>query len=215
MKVNIENLIKIQNEISSKVKLKKFKKKIEILVAFDVSFDGDIGYCCGVVLDEKFNILKKEFVKKKAEFPYIPTFLAFRELEFINEVYKKFDTTPDIVLIDGQGLAHPRRCGIATHFGVVNNIPAIGVAKSHLYGKYNEPENKRFASSYLYDDEKNIIGAVLRTKENTKPIFISPGNLIDVDSSIEIIKSFTTKYKIPEPLRLAHILSNKFRKNCF
>jgi len=210
--MDLEKLIKIQKEISSKVIIKEFKKEIKTILSFDVSFKGDDGWGCGIVFDDKMNILKEEFIFKKASFPYIPTFLAFRELEFIKDLYEKLNIKPDIVLIDGQGIAHPRKCGIATHFGVLYQIPTIGVAKSHLYGRYEMPENKRFAYTYIYDEKNSIIGACLVTKENKKPIFISPGNIIDTDSAVSIIKRFITKYRIPEPLRIVHIQSNKYRK---
>ena len=210
--MDISKLIKTQKEISSKIIIREFKKDIKTICAFDVSFKGDIGWGCGILFDDKLKILKKEFISKKATFPYIPTFLAFRELEFIEELYRKISIKPDIVLIDGHGISHPRRCGIATHFGVIYKVPTIGVAKSHLYGKYQKPENKKFSYSYIYDDNNYIIGACLITKQNTKPIFISPGNLIDTNSSIDVIKKLITNYRIPQPLRIVHIEANKHRK---
>lgn len=209
--IEISRLIDIQKKIYKKIKIKKFNKEIKKIAVFDVSFEKDTGYCAGILIDEKLNLIQKEFCIKKADFPYIPTFLAFRELEFIENVYKKLKK-PDIVLIDGHGLTHPRGCGIAVHFGVKYNIPTIGIAKSHLYGKFSNPENKKFSYSYIYD-EKNLkpLGAVIRTRENTKPIFISPGNLIDIKSSISVIKKFTKNYRIPEPLRMAHKESNILR----
>ncbi|MEF3280007.1 MAG: endonuclease V [Elusimicrobiota bacterium] len=215
MKIEFEKLISIQKEIAQKIKQKDYKKDIKTVIAFDISFVKNTGYGCGIVVDENLKIIKKEFLKKEVDFPYIPTFLAFREFEIIDEIYQRLNLKPDIVLIDGQGTAHPRKCGIAVHFGVKNNIPTIGVAKTHLYGRYTEPENRKFAYSYLYDEKNKVIGAVLRTKENSKPIFISPGNLIDVQSSIKIVEKFTVNYRIPQPIRLAHILANKFRKNLY
>lgn len=205
-----EKLIEIQKRISKNIRLKPFTKKIKKIAVFDISFDKDKGYCAGILLDEKLNIIQKEFLVKTASFPYIPTFLAFRELEFIDKVFKKM-SKPDIVLIDGHGLTHPRRCGIAVHFGVKNKIPTIGVAKSHLYGIYKKPKNKKFSYEYIYDENKEKIGAVLITKENSKPVYVSPGNLIDIKSALKIVKSLTRNYRIPVPLRLAHIESNKIR----
>lgn len=205
-----KKLIEIQKKISKKIKIKPFNKKIKKIAAFDISFDKAKGYCAGILLDEKLNIIQKEFLIKTASFPYIPTFLAFRELEFIDKVFKKI-SKPDIVLIDGHGLTHPRRCGIAVHFGVKNKIPTIAVAKSHLYGIYKKPKNEKFSYEYIYDKNKEKIGAVLTTKENSKPIYVSPGNLIDIKSALKIVKSLTRNYRIPVPLRLAHIESNKIR----
>jgi len=209
--MDLTRLINIQKKISSNIVIKEFKKEIKRVLSFDVSFEGNLGWGIGLLFDDKLKIIKKEFLFKKVNFPYIPTFLAFREMEFLEDLYKKIKTKPDVVLIDGQGIAHPRKCGIATHFGVIYKIPTIGVAKSHLYGKYEKPENKKFSFNYLYDNKGEIIGAALVTRENTKPIFISPGNLIDTDSSLEIVKKFITKYRLPEPLRMAHIESNHYR----
>lgn len=211
--MNLEKLIKIQKEIATQVKIKKTNiNKIKNILAFDISFDGNKGYCCGIVLDRNLNILEEKYLKKQITFPYIPTFLAFREIDLILKVFKKIKSDIDLVLIDGNGILHPRKCGIATHFGVMAKKPTIGVSKSYLFGDYQEPKNKKFSYCYVYNKEKEVIGIAFRTKENTKPIFISIGNLIDLSSSIKIIKKLITKYRIPQPLRLAHIKSNNFKK---
>ncbi|MCX7990837.1 MAG: endonuclease V [Proteobacteria bacterium] len=115
-----------------------------------------------------------------------------------------------LIIADGQGIAHPRRFGIASHLGVLLNIPAIGCAKKRLVGKFQMPENISGAFTYLYDGEEKI-GAVLRTKVNVKPLFISPGHLVDIESSVRIIISLIGKYRLPEPVREAHLYGNKLR----
>lgn len=212
MKKNLSKLIKIQQDIFKKAVFKPLNKDIKKILAFDVSFEKDNGYCCGVLMDLNFNVIEKHFTHQKVNFPYIPTFLAFRELPLILKTYRKFKNKPDIIFFDGQGIIHPRKCGIATHAGVILNVPSVGVAKSHLYGKYKKPENKKFAFSYVYDNSNDILGVVFVSRENTKPTFISPGNLIDLNSAIEIVKKTIRKYRTPEPLRQAHIESNRFRK---
>lgn len=211
--MNLEKLIKIQKKIANQIEIKKLDiSKIKNILAFDISFDGNKGHCCGIVLDKSFNILEEEYIKKEVRFPYIPTFLAFREIDLILKVFKKIKSDIDLVLIDGNGILHPRKCGIATHFGVMVKKPTIGVSKSYLFGSYKEPANKKFSYSYVYNKEKEIIGIAFRTKENTKPVFISIGNFVDLNSSVKIIKKLITKYRIPQPLRLAHIKSNIYRK---
>jgi len=209
--MDIEKLIKIQKSIYKKIEIKPFNKNFEKILAFDVSFDRDDGYCAGVMLDRDFKIIEKRYTFERVKFPYISGFLMFRELPLVLKTYKKFKNEADIILIDGQGTLHPRRCGIAVAFGVKVKKPTIGVAKSFLYGKYKEPSRKKFSFSYVYDKNEDKIGAALRTRENTKPVFVSPGNLADILSSIKIIKKLTTKYRIIEPLRQAHIEANKFR----
>ncbi len=206
-------LIKIQNKLAKKIVLKPFNLPKEYYVAgFDISFSGNNGYGVCVIVNKNMDIVEKIAIKKTILFPYIPTFLAFREMPIMIELYKKIKNKPDLILVDGNGIIHPRRCGIAVHFGIITKKPTIGVAKSHLYGKYKEPQNKRFSYSQVYDEYNNIIGVAIRTKENSKPIFVSPGNMIDIKSSINVLKKLTLHYRIPQPLRLAHIEANRYRK---
>jgi len=148
----------------------------------------------------------------EVDFPYIPTFLAFRELPPLLEVYKKSKITPDVFFIDGQGKIHPRKCGIASHFGVEANVSAVGVAKSHLYGKYEFPCSKRGCLSYVKDPKTGeVLGAVVRTKTNTYPVFVSVGNKVSLPTAVRLVLQ-TSKYRIPEPTRLAHLVLQKKRK---
>lgn len=140
----------------------------------------------------------------KTSFAYIPGLLSFREGPVILECVEKLKTEPDIFIFDGQGMAHPRKIGIASHMGLILKKPSIGSAKSHLFGKYDEPGQKRGDLSYLKDNSGEKIGAVLRTRDGITPIFVSPGHLADIDSSVEMMLACTTKYRLPEPIRAAH-----------
>lgn len=203
--MNIAKLIEIQKKISKKAVFKPFKLNNQYkIAAFDISFNKNIGYGVCIVIDEKMKIIEEKTAKQQISIPYIPTFLAFRELPLLIKLYKNLQNKPDLIFVDGNGLIHPRRCGIAVHLGVLVKKPTIGVAKSYLYGRYEEPENKKFSYSYVFHEEGDILGVALRSKENLKTIFISPGNLIDIESSLSITKGFITKYKIPEPLRIVH-----------
>lgn len=119
-------------------------------------------------------------------------------------------TKPDLLVLDGHGIAHGRRMGIAAHFGLLAGIPTIGCAKSRLTGTFTEPENSRFAHSPLTHQQEQI-GIVLRTKINCKPVFVSPGNSVSMEQSVAIIQNCVGRYRIPEPTRLAHNLVNETR----
>ncbi|MBP8707248.1 MAG: endonuclease V, partial [Caldisericia bacterium] len=122
---------------------------------------------------------------------------------------KKLSLEPELIITDGQGIAHPRRMGEATHLGLITEIPTIGCAKSKLYGIFEEPNSKKGSYTILYDFEGSPIGAVLRSKDNTKPIFVSPGYMIDLDTSLKVILNLISKFRIPDPLRMAHTLSKR------
>lgn len=148
----------------------------------------------------------------KTTFPYLPGLLTFREGPLILRIWEKIENKPDIIIFDGQGIAHPRRMELATHLGILLNKPSIGCAKTHLYGEYDNPPDIK--GKYKYIKENNeVIGAVLRTKNGVKPVFVSPGNLINLDLSIEIILKCMKNYRLPEPLRLAHLSSNQLRND--
>jgi deoxyribonuclease V len=137
-------------------------------------------------------------------FPYVPGLLSFRELPLILEVFNRIDHLPEIILVDGQGIAHPRRFGLASHLGLMLNLPVIGCAKSRLVGEYSEPGQQKGDFSYLYDGEE-IIGAVLRTKTNVRPLFISIGHNISLENAIHWVLYTCTTSRLPEPTRQAHM----------
>jgi deoxyribonuclease V len=155
-------------------------------------------------------IVEISIARIKMTFPYIPGFLAFREAPAILEAWEKLKTKPDLLIFDGQGLAHPRRFGLACHLGVLFDMPSIGCAKSHLFGDYPEPSKEKGAYSYLLDPQKkDKIGAAVRTRANVSCIYISPGNHTDIDSSVRTIFAMTRRYRLPEPIRFAHQYSGK------
>jgi len=144
------------------------------------------------------------------DFPYIPTFLAFREMPLLLKLYEKAKVKPDIFFIDGQGIAHPRRCGIASHFGVETGEISVGVAKTKLFGYYREPAEERGSFTYLKHGGE-IIGAVIRTRERAAPIFVSVGHRISLKTAIDLVLR-TSRYRVPEPTRLAHNLLQRIRR---
>jgi deoxyribonuclease V len=204
----VKDLIKIQEHIAKKVSLKNGFSKIKTIAGFDVAYLGEKAKVCGVVLDYR-NLEIKEIVTHKfmAEFPYIPTFLSFREGPPIIEVYKMFKIKPDVLMIDGHGIAHPRKAGLASYIGVLLNKPTIGVAKSRLIGEYKEPKKPFSATKLMLG--KNQIGWVLKSGKNYKPIFISPGHKISFRSSLKITMRCIKDEKLPEPIRIADFYANK------
>jgi deoxyribonuclease V len=146
--------------------------------------------------------VERAHAKKKLTFPYVPGYLSFREGPAIIEAVGRLKQRPDVLLVDGQGIAHPRSIGIASHLGVLLDIPTIGCAKTRLIGAYQDPAFRKGKWSALYH-EGEIVGAVLRTRDGVNPLFISPGHRIDVGSSIRLVLACTTQYRIPEPMRCA------------
>jgi deoxyribonuclease V len=140
-------------------------------------------------------------------FPYVPGYLSFRELPAVLKALEQLKTIPDMFLCDGQGIAHPRRFGIACHLGVLTDIPSIGVAKSRLVGTYQEPGPNKGDQSNLYDDDEQI-GVVLRTRNHVKPLFISPGHRISMSSATQWVLNCITRYRLPETTRMAHKLAS-------
>jgi deoxyribonuclease V len=144
-------------------------------------------------------------------FPYIPGLLSFREAPLMIAVCEQLQLTPDLILVDGQGIAHPRRFGIASHMGVVLDIPTIGCAKSRLCGQYEIPGTEAASYSELTDNGE-VIGAALRSKKGTKPIFISIGHRTDLRTAIEYVLKCCHGYRLPQPIRMAHLAAGGYLK---
>jgi deoxyribonuclease V len=157
----------------------------------------------GPVESSSFEIIETTNAVQKISFPYIPGLLSFREAPACIDAVEKLKIEPDVFIIDGQGIAHPRRFGIASHLGLFLDKPTIGCAKSRLFGNFEEPSPEKGSYSPLKDGNE-IIGAVVRTRANVEPVFVSVGNKCLLNDAIKITLDCTTKYRIPEPTRLAH-----------
>lgn len=208
---NLKQLIKIQEQFASQIILKDDFKQIKYVGGADVSFDNEFAYGCIVVMDiNSLSIIDWAFAKRKIVIGYIPTFLSFREQPVICAAYRKLKIRPDILLCDGQGIAHPRRAGLACALGILLNIPTIGVAKTKLCGEFKAVNSTKNSYQYLYYRNQKV-GIVLRTQSNVKPIFISPGHKITLKSAKDIVMRCVKSYRIPEPLRIAHTYSKIFK----
>jgi len=198
---------KIQVALAQKVKIIPLSKKIKLIAGVDAAFSEDEVFAVACLYKfPELILIEEACAKAEASFPYIPTFLSFREGPAIIKAIQKLKNKPDLILLDGQGIAHPKGLGIASHLGVLFDLPTIGCAKSKLVGKFKEPGRKKGSWSPLFYREK-IVGAVLRTKDSVRPLFVSPGHRINLEKSLEIVLACVQKFRIPAPLRQAHSLS--------
>jgi deoxyribonuclease V len=169
-------------------------------------------YAAVVVLRaDTMELVDRAGVVAEATFPYVPGFLSFRECPPVIEAFAKLSVRPDVLMCDGQGIAHPRRLGLASHLGLWLGIPTIGCAKSHLFGAHEEPGPMRGQWSPMADGDETI-GAVLRTRDRVKPLFVSPGHLCDFEGAIAAVLAATRGYRLPVTTRLAHDYVNEMRR---
>jgi len=206
--------VQLQKALQGKVIIQPLTKPVRVIGGCDVSMSmfAKDGYAGFVTMTYPDLIDTGHSVSRgKIPFPYIPGLLSFREIPMLHEAWQKLDPKPDLIIVDGVGIAHPRRLGIASHLGIELGIPTIGCAKSVLTGVYEEPDNVPGAYSYMYDKKNDIIGAAVRTKRNVKPVFVSPGHLVTLEESIEIVLSCVIKHRLPEPTRRAHNTMNEYR----
>lgn len=191
-----------------------FKKKIRTIAGADISFNkySPTVYAAFVVLDAvTMHVIAESSAIVDVTFPYIPGLLSFREIPPLLEAWRKLSVEPDVLVCDGQGIAHPRGLGIASHMGLVVDKPTIGCAKSVLVGKFEDLDIEAGSTAPMMYKEKQV-GVALRTKTKVNPVFVSPGNLMDFESAVQIMMSCVRGYRIPEPTRQAHLLVNRIRQ---
>jgi len=220
--------IALQKQLGEKVQLIELKNHPKTIAGIDCAFSRDkkrIIACVVLLKLPGFEPIETENAVQKLTFPYIPGLLSFRESPACIAAVEKLKHEPDAFIIDGQGIAHPRRFGLACHLGLFFDKPTVGCAKSRLTGSFEDPASEKGAYSLLIDkkgyqantrDERRetsdeIIGAVVRTRTNVEPVFVSVGNKCSLKNAIEITLNCTTKYRIPEPTRLAHQLVSKLK----
>jgi deoxyribonuclease V len=203
----------LQSELACKVKFTPLKKKTKLVAGLDCAFsrDGERIFAVVIVLRlPQFELVETASASRKTNFPYIPGLLSFREAPVCIAAVKKLQIWPDVFIVDGQGIAHPRRLGLAAHLGLFLERPTIGCAKSRLTGMYEEPPLEKGAYSLLKDEKgkrntkSETIGAVVRTRTNVKPVFVSVGHKCLLEDAIRVVLDCTVRYRLPEPTRLAH-----------
>lgn len=213
--VSPKNAIEIQNHIREQVRLIPLGKNIRTIAGADVSLNrfSHTLYAGIIVLSyPDLRVIDHACVMMETNFPYIPGLLSFREIPGLLKCWEKLETKPDVVMVDGQGIAHPRRLGIAAHFGVLIDTPTVGCAKSILTGVHESVERAGASTPLLDRKTGEPIGVVLKSKDRSNPLIISPGHLMTIKDSLEIVKTCLRGYRLPEPTRLAHELVNRFRR---
>lgn len=211
---NAREAIAIQKQLASKViRQDHLPEPIKLIAGVDIGFekenDTTITRAVVVVLSyPSLNVVDYALHKEITNMPYIPGLLSFREVPAAISAFNKLTKNPDLIMVDGQGIAHPRRLGVASHLGLWLNIPTIGIAKKKLCGKFTEIAEEKGAWTTL-TDKNEIIGAVLRSKTNINPLFISIGHLISLDSALKWVNLCLNKHKLPEPTRLADRLASR------
>jgi deoxyribonuclease V len=186
--------------------------RVRLLAGVDVSVKNNVSQAAVVVVSfPDFRPIETVLAQAKTPFPYIPGLLSFREGPVLEDAFGRLVHEPDVFLFDGMGTAHPRRIGIASHMGLWLQRPTVGCGKTRLCGRHGPlPEEKGAAVPLI--DQGEEIGAVVRTRTGTNPLFISPGHLADIPTSVELVLLCSRKYRLPEPIRLAHNAAGAFEK---
>jgi len=212
--ITITQATQIQNELRAKLDVAERQFSINTIGGADISLNlYSSTIYAGIILLSFPQLLPIAYslIKAETHFPYVPGYLAFREVPALVKVWEQMKIKPGVLVVDGHGIAHPRRMGIAAHFGAVTGQPSMGCAKKILTGKYEEPAMQFGAHNPIFDQQERI-GYAFRSKANTAPVYISPGHLMGMNDSLQVIRQCTGKYRIPEPTRRAHELVNRFRK---
>lgn len=207
--------VAVQRELRERLVLRPPADFAPRLVAgADVSFDkgGDTAWAAIVVLDAAtLEPVAAASAEAPLTFPYVPGLLSFRELPPLAEAWRRLEVRPDVVVFDGQGIAHPRRVGLACHGGLLFGVPAIGCAKSLLVGRHGPLAERRGATAPLVD-KGEVVGMALRLRDGVHPVYVSPGNLMDLDTAVTVVQSVGRGYREPETTRRAHRLVNELRR---
>lgn len=208
--VTIADAKAIQLDLARRVSLEDSVTRPHHVAGVDVGFEDNnriTRAAIAVLQYPELTLADSVIARCKTTFPYVPGYLSFRELPAVLKALDSLQIIPDLFLCDGQGIAHPRRFGIACHLGVLTGIPSIGVGKSRLTGRYQEPGQDKGDYSPLTDKDETI-GVVLRTRDRVKPLYISPGHRISLKGAMDWVLRCTTRYRLPETTRYAHRLAS-------
>ncbi len=204
--VSVQEAFRIQEELRERLILEDVPGVPRTIAGVDVAFsrERDLLFGAIVVLDAvTLEPVDTAWAAQEPVFPYIPGLLSFREGPVVLEAYERLTVLPDLLMFDGQGIAHPRGLGLASHMGVLLDKPSVGCAKSRLVGQYKEPKQKRGSMRTLSLNRRKV-GVVVRSKDNTKPLFVSPGHRVTFESAVRHVLETGRGYRLPEPTRLAH-----------
>lgn len=202
--------IALQRDLRGRVETRDRLPPVRRVAGLDVGFEGDGAItraAVAVLRYPELTLLETAIARRPTEFPYIPGLLSFRELPAVLDALARLSEPPDLLLCDGQGIAHPRRLGIASHLGLLVELPSVGVAKTRLCGTSQEPPEQRGAWTPLRAGDE-VIGAVLRTRPGVKPLYVSCGHRVSLDTAIAYVMACCTRYRLPETTRHAHRLAS-------
>ncbi len=212
--VSPEEAVEIQEALRGKIEISPPQRPFRSVAAADAAYSRteEVTYAaCLVFSYPDLEILETASARGRVSFPYIPGLLTFREAPILLETFSLLKKPPDLLLIDGQGIAHERAIGIASHIGLLLDLPSIGCAKTRLIGTHEELPAARGSSVPLLEGNR-IAGMVVRTRAGVKPVFVSPGHKIDLETSVRVVLELCRGYRIPEPLRRAHLSVNGVRR---
>ena len=204
----------LQRELRERISLEPLSSDIRYVGGSDLSFDrgsGQIHAAIVVLQLPELQPVARSLVTGALSFPYIPGLLAFREMPALLKAWEQLERKPDVLILDGHGIAHPRRMGIATHFGIEVDHPTVGCAKNVLTGDYTQPGRKKGEYADLVDGNEKV-GMVLRSRTDVNPVFVSPGHQCSFEDAYAVVMKSLSKYKLPQTSRLAHRWANTLRK---
>jgi deoxyribonuclease V len=211
--LSVKEAIVLQKTLAAQVRIQPLPTGLKIIGAADISYSRHTELLIAVIVSLRWpglDLIESAHYVCKEAFPYVPGLLSFREVPPLIETYRKIRQKPDVLLCDGQGIAHPRKLGFAAHLGLCLGIPTVGCAKSRLCGDHESLTLRKGLSKPLFVNGEQL-GLVLCSRDGVKPIYISPGHLSDIASSKRLILRCLRRYRIPEPLRLAHLEANRRR----
>ena len=212
--LNPGQAIALQKQLAERVLLENaLPASLDTVAGVDVSYQvhGKLFHAAVVVLDyASQEHVETATARAEVNFPYVPGLLSFRELPVVLQAFAQLENVPYVILADAQGVAHPRRLGLASHLGLWLDLPTIGCAKSRLCGVHGEPGPDKGCWTPLLDDGDEI-GRVVRTRARVRPLYVSPGHRVDFDAAMDIVLCCSRRYRLPEPTRQAHLLSNRVR----
>jgi deoxyribonuclease V len=209
--MSLQDARRLQVKLSPHIIRKNGLKTVKTVAGIDVGMKGDMACAAIVVLDfQGFDVVAKTTATRRITFPYIPGLLSFREGPVILDALDRLDRKPDLLIFDGQGIAHPCRLGIASHIGLIVDLPSIGCAKSRLCGQYMEPDVERGSHVPLMHHGETI-GSIVRTRAGVKPVFVSIGHRVDLKTSIDYVLRCCKGYRLPETTRKAHNLAAEWK----
>ncbi len=211
--INKDDAIPLQKKLAQRTQFIPLKKDPKIIVGTDISFQNDTAYAGAVLFKlPSLEPIDSFIYEGTVSFPYVPGLLSFREAPILLKLFKLVKPTPDLIFLDGHGLAHPRKLGLASHIGLFLQKPTIGCGKSRLYGAFEEPPASKRSHTQLLNPSGEPIGAVIRTREQCNPIFVSPCHLINLTDSITWTLKCVSKYRVPEPTRIAHNFVTDYKR---